>query len=48
MGLVVSLAKTTAARLQLVEHGWDDELLVSPAAPPSPLALVILCEYLFQ
>lgn len=48
MGLVVLLAKTTAARLQLVEHGWDDELLVSPAAPPSPLALVILCEYLFQ
>lgn len=48
MGLLVSLAKTTAAKLQLVEHGWDDELLVSPAAPPSPLALVILCEYLFQ
>lgn len=48
MGLVVSLAKSTAAKLQLVEHGSDDELLVSPAAPLSPLALVTLCEYLFQ
>lgn len=25
MSFVVSLAKTTAAKLQQVQHGWDDD-----------------------
>lgn len=27
MSLVALLVKTTAAKFQLVRHGWDDELL---------------------
>lgn len=49
MSLVLSLAKTTATKLQLVEHGWDDELL----SPVLLLPLLYpwsfsLCEYSFQ